>query len=322
MNKSDYFKLQHEFTQTGGWDTKIEVFYMGLKKVVSISFDDQKVDQYSDDQLTKILDDTRKKVMNAVGIENYAIELYQWVVVKNLEMNIYTLRNILTRKDAYISASIVPRNIDLSGLRDNSFIQCLKYANDTKDTKDNLCVQYMQMYNKYKLATMTDEEKKAKLFVCLSDMHMYSSSEDIPKNVIDVVYNSHIMVEMAGELKTIMDDLIRKITEIITECATKFFNSNPPIDMKDIKDIKDKYMKDMNELCLILIHMDPLFITPIVRMYQTKYRQMPQPEKSEKFAILVKLGAMIENNIPDGTDKYAKFNKMCNNIQSILKKIY
>jgi len=64
----------------------------------------------------------------------------------------------------------------------------------------------------------------------------------------------------------------------------------------------------MNELCLILIHMDPLFIIPIVRMYQTKHRQMPRLEKLDKFAILVKLSAMIENNIPDETDKYAKFN--------------
>jgi hypothetical protein len=51
-----------------------------------------------------------------------------------------------------------------------------------------------------------------------------------------------------------------------------------------------------------------LFITPIVCMYQTKYRQMPRLERLDKFAILVKLGAMIENNMPDETDKYAKFN--------------
>ena len=81
-------------------------------------------------------------------------------------------------------------------------------------------------------------------------------------------------------------------------------------------------MKQINDIFVNTAQDIQLFITPIVRMYQTKYRQLPRLEKLDKFAILVKLSAMIENNIPDETDKYTKFNKMCNSIQSILKKIY
>lgn len=310
MNKTNYLKLQRLFTQTGG----------GLVKVVYLTHEIN-IDIDTKDTVHTAI----QKIKTAFDIENNSLHTFSWTCDKK-EITNDTIIS-LDGKTTYFVTHI----ISLTTHRTNTFMQCLG-GKDSKHSDLNLGLyeQYMQIYDNYKLANMTEQEKKDKLFPCLSELRIYSEPRQIPTSVIDAVFNPSFVSVRTNVLETKIQEQQQKIINCVTTCVDKFFLNPPPSNVEEIKIV-------INNMKSVLQHMDPLFMTIIYNKINkdiTEYEStLPFQMAERKTLLITKLTFMtnlnsviaphIIHDMPLSTTyNYEHFYRMCKRMIFILKKIF